>query len=280
MIGNALSHYRIVSRLGQGGMGEVYLAEDTLLHRSVAIKVIRPELADEAATGRLVREAQSAAALDHPHICAIHEIGEEGGRRFIVMQYVEGETLAERLTKGPLGLREVLDLAIPIADALAEAHRHGIVHRDIKPQNVMIGSRRQVKVMDFGLAKPIVAAGSPESEAHTRTALTAPGMVAGTVAYMSPEQARGERGLDARSDIFSFGIVLYEMLTGRQPFATGNSAETLSAILSRAPGPVASYQPDAPPELERIVGKALRKDREERYQDIKDLALDLTALRE
>ena len=279
MIGQTLSHYRILSRLGQGGMGEVYLAEDTLLHRNVAIKVMRPEIAGETATGRLVREAQSAAALDHPYICAIHEIGAEGGRPFIVMQYVLGETLADRLARGPLHLREVLDIAVPIADALSEAHRHGIVHRDIKPQNIMIGSRGQVKVMDFGLAKPM-AVDVPESEAHTRTALTDPGMIAGTVAYMSPEQARGDRSLDARSDIFSYGILLYEMLTGRQPFAAGSTAETLSAILSRVPELVARYQSETPPELERIVGKALRKDREERYQDIKDLALDLAALRE
>jgi formylglycine-generating enzyme required for sulfatase activity/tRNA A-37 threonylcarbamoyl transferase component Bud32 len=280
LIGSTLSQYRILARLGQGGMGDVYLAEDTLLRRKVAIKVPRPEQVDEAATGRLIREARSAAALDHPHIGAIHEIADEGGRAFIVMQYVEGETLAQRLAKGPLSPREVLDLAIPVADALAEAHRHGIVHRDVKPQNIMVGPRRQVKVMDFGLARPVAGTEPAASEAHTRTALTTPGAIAGTVAYMSPEQARGDSALDARSDVFSFGIVLYEMVTGRHPFAASSPAETLSAILSRPPELLARYQTAASPELERIVGKALRKDREERYQAMKDMALDLAALRD
>jgi eukaryotic-like serine/threonine-protein kinase len=203
-----VSHYRILKKLGAGVMGEVYLAEDTRLNRKIAVKFLPSDLAaDERAKKRLLREAQAAAKLDHPNICAIYEVTEEDGRSFIVMQYIEGVTLARRLQHNPLGLKEALDMAVQVADAVAEAHSQGIIHRDIKPQNIMIGARGQAKVMDFGLAKAITAELPTESEAETQSLLTEPGMIIGTVPYMSPEQVKGE-ALDARSDIFSFGSVL------------------------------------------------------------------------
>src|ERR1700687_1514378 len=202
-INTMISHYRIVARLGAGGMGEVYLAEDIKLDRKVAIKTLPPEaVVDEKAKSRLIREARAAAKLDHPNICSIYEVDERDGQSFIVMQYVEGETLAARMNNKPLELREALELAAQIADALAEAHSHGIVHRDIKPQNVMITPRGQAKVMDFGLARVIRDRGTLDSEVETQSLLTEPGMILGTVPYMSSEQVRGE-ALDGRSDIFS-----------------------------------------------------------------------------
>ena len=257
-------------------MGEVFLAEDEVLRRSVAIKLLPPEVDDEHAVRRLIREARSAAALDHPNICAIHEIGSDAGRPFIVMQYIEGETLATRMKRGRIEVGEALGLAVQVTDALAEAHRRGIIHRDIKPHNIMLTARGQAKVLDFGLAKPVAGPAGNETGDPTATALTSPGVVAGTVPYMSPEQARGET-LDGRSDIFSLGVVLYEMLSGRQPFAAPSAAETLSAILTRDPGSLGLDPAAVPRDLERIVAKALRKDREERYQDVRDLHLDLKA---
>lgn len=279
MISQTISHYRIVKKLGAGGMGVVYLAEDTSLGRKVAIKFLPSEsAADEQAKKRLIREAQSAAALDHPNICAIHEVAEEDGQSFIVMQYVEGETLATLIQRQPLELREVLDIAVQIADALAEAHSRGMIHRDIKPQNIMLTARRQVKVMDFGLAKAVKDRSALETEAETQSLLSEPGAIVGTVPYMSPEQVRGE-SLDVRSDLFSFGSVLYETISGHQPFGAENAAATLSAILTREPPLLARYSREIPQELERIVTKALRKDREERYQTAKDLLIDLKSLR-
>src|SRR5437660_9343334 len=271
--GSKLGRYEIRSQIGAGGMGEVYLVQDTKLDRKVAIKFL-PEslLTDERASKRLVREAQAAAKLDHPNICAIHEVGEEDGRSFIAMQYIEGETLDARIKSKPLVLKESLTIAAQIADALAEAHSHGIIHRDIKPANIMITSRGQAKVMDFGLAR--VLAGAVESEAQTQSLLTTPGTILGTMPYMSPEQVRGEV-LDGRSDTFSFGVVLYEMLSGRQPFAGESAAATAAAILTHEPAPLARYCLDAPDELQRIVRKCLEKDRERRYQTIRDAALDL-----
>jgi len=272
--------YRIVSSLGAGGMGEVYLAHDARLDRKVAIKVLPPEsTADEAARKRLIREAQAAAKLDHPNICAIHEVGDELDAGFIVMQYVEGETLAKLIQRKPLDLRESLDIAVQIAGALAEAHSRGIVHRDIKPQNVMITARGQVKVLDFGLAKIVQQKSLADSAGETESLLTEPGMIIGTVPYMSPEQVRGET-LDDRSDIFSFGAVIYEMVSGRQPFAAESAAATTSTILTKEPPPLARYSREVPGELERIVSKALRKDRELRYQTAKDLLIDLKSLSE
>jgi eukaryotic-like serine/threonine-protein kinase len=277
-VNTTISHYRIGAKLGAGGMGEVYLAEDTQLDRKVAIKFLPAEsIADEQAKKRIVREAKAAAKLDHPNICSVHEVGEEDGHAFIVMQYVEGETLASRIQRKPLEVREVLDVGVQAADALADAHVHGIIHRDIKPQNIMITSREQVKVMDFGLAKLVEQQSLLESEAETQSLLTGPGIIVGTVPYMSPEQVRGET-VDARSDIFSFGTVLYEMISGRQPFASESAAATASAILVREPPPLARYARELPLEFERIVSKALCKNRDERYQNTKDLLLDLKSL--
>src|SRR6185295_15601140 len=212
MEGRTISHYSILRKLGAGGMGEVYLAQDNTLSRKVAIKFISQySVAGEQARKRLVREAKAAAALDHPHICAVYEVGEEAGYSFIVMQYVEGETLASRIERQPIELRETLDIAVQIADALADAHSHRIIHRDIKPQNVMLAASGQVKVLDFGLARVVREGPLIDSAAETESV---PGLVIGTVPYMSPEQVRGE-ALDGRSDIFSFGTVLYEMLSGR-----------------------------------------------------------------
>jgi TolB-like protein/Flp pilus assembly protein TadD/tRNA A-37 threonylcarbamoyl transferase component Bud32 len=280
MISQTISHYRILNQLGAGGMGEVYLAEDTQLDRKVAIKFLPPEsIADEQAKKRLVREARAAAKLDHPNICSIYEVGEEDGRSFIVMQYIEGETLASRIHREPLESKESLDIATQIADALAEAHAHNIIHRDIKPQNIMLTARGQVKVLDFGLARTVREKRLMDTEAETESLLTAPGLVVGTVPYMSPEQVRGEE-LDARSDIFSLGALLYEIVTGTQPFAAANAASTISTILTREPPPLARYSREVPAELERIVGKALRKDREQRYQTARDLRIDLKSLSE
>jgi TolB-like protein/cytochrome c-type biogenesis protein CcmH/NrfG len=273
--GTRLGRYEIRSQIGAGGMGEVYLGEDTQLGRRVAIKLLPTEIvSDEQARKRLVREARAAATLDHPNICSIYEVGEEDGLSFIVMQYLEGETLDVRMKRKSLDLSESLSIATQVADALAEAHTHGIVHRDIKPQNIIITPRGQAKVMDFGLAKAMPPTGVVDTEANTRSLLTTPGVVLGTVPYMSPEQVRGER-IDARSDIFSFGVVLYEMLSGRQPFANDSAAATASAILTHEPLPLARYCTDVPDELQRIVRKCLEKDRERRYQTMRDVAIDL-----
>jgi serine/threonine protein kinase/TolB-like protein/cytochrome c-type biogenesis protein CcmH/NrfG len=278
-VNTTVSHYRILSRIGAGGMGEVYLAEDTKLSRKVAIKVLPLEsMGDQSAHKRLKREAQSAANLDHQNICAIHEVGEEDGRSFIVMQYVEGETLDTLIRRKPLELREALDIAGQIADALAEAHSRGIIHRDIKPQNIMVTPRGQVKVLDFGLAKVVRERALVESEAETESWLTTPGTIIGTVPYMSPEQVRGEE-LDARSDIFSFGAVLYEIVTGHQPFSAESAAATFSSILTQEPLPLARYSREVPAELERIVRKTLHKKRDERYQTARDLLIDLKNLK-
>lgn len=274
-----VSHYRIIKKLGAGGMGEVYLAEDTLLNRKVAIKFLPAESSNNvSAKLRLIREAKSAATLDHPNICAIHEVNEEGGRSFIVMQYVEGETLDCKIKTQSLDVSEVLTFGVQIADAIAEAHSRGIIHRDIKPQNIIITARGQAKVMDFGLAKEIRQTAPLDSEAKTVDVLTTPGMVVGTVPYMSPEQVRGE-GADARSDIFSFGTLLYEMLSGRNPFTAENPASTISAILTKEPQPLARYAPNLSIELERIVRKCLEKNRERRYQTMRDLVIDLGNVR-
>ena len=273
--GSKLGRYEIRSQIGAGGMGEVYLVQDTKLDRKVAIKFL-PEslLTDERASKRLVREAQAAAKLDHPNICAIHEVGEEDGRRFIAMQYIEGETLDARIKSKPLELKESLSLAAQIADALSEAHSHGIIHRDIKPGNIMITSRGQAKVMDFGLAKLIQSSEAVQSEVETEALLSEPGAIIGTVPYMSPEQVRGDK-IDARSDIFSFGVVLYEVFSGRQPFATESKATTAAAILTHEPPPLARYCTEMTEEVQRIVRKCLEKDRERRYQTMRDVALDL-----
>lgn len=239
MDSQTISHFRIVKKLGAGGMGEVYLAEDTLLNRKVAIKLLPEKLiADDKAGKRLIREAHAAATLDHPNICSIYEVAEEDGRTFIVMQYVEGETLATRLARKPLELQESLSAALQVAEALSEAHSRGIIHRDIKPQNIMLTARGHVKVLDFGLAKVAQTELSTDSEAVTQSLLTEPGTIMGTVQYMAPEQVKGET-LDARGDIFSFGVLLYEMIGGHHPFAAETPAATISAILTKEPLPLA-----------------------------------------
>lgn len=278
--GSRLGPYEILRSLGAGGMGEVYLAQDTRLGRKVAIKFILPEVdANETAKKRLLREAQSAAKLDHPNVCAVHEVGEQDGHSFVVMQYVEGELLSTRMKRKPLELKEALDIAIQIADALAEAHEHGLIHRDIKPENVMVTARSHVKVMDFGLAKEVEVKGRSVTEAQTQSRITGEGLVVGTVPYMSPEQVQGEP-LDTRSDIFSYGALLYEMVTGVQPFLSNNTAAIISNILNQEPFPLARFVRETPVELERIVSKALRKNKDQRYQSIKDLLIDLRTLRD
>src|SRR5437588_1743626 len=275
VIGQQISNYKIVALLGQGGMGEVYLAHDLKLDRKVAIKFL-PECfaADERARKRLVREAQAAAKLEHPNICGIHEVVEENGRSFIVMQYIEGETLDIRIKRRPLELSESLSIATEIADALDEAHAHGIIHRDIKPSNIMITPRGKVKVLDFGLAKMIRDHAAIDAEAETAMLLTNTGVVMGTAPYMSPEQLRAER-LDGRSDIFSYGTVLYEIISGQAPFKAKSLAELTSAILMRDPPPLRADSGVMPAGLEPFIRKCLQKEPAQRYQTMVELLADL-----
>src|SRR5438876_3596448 len=285
--GQTISHYRILSLLGEGGMGSVYLADDTKLHRRVSLKFLSKNFTqDRERLRRFEQEARAISALNHPNTLTIHEINETDGRRFIATEYVEGQTLRERLGSG-FEIDEALDIAIQVASALVAAHRVNIVHRDIKPENIMI--RRDdglVKVLDFGLAKMFAARragdiGSIDSEGETKIrASTAPGVVMGTVAYMSPEQARGD-SVDERTDIWSLGVVLFEMVAGCSPFVAGTSNEIISAILSKEPPtPLARYSRMVPDRLEEIVEKALAKNRNERYQTSKDLLIDLRRLKQ
>src|SRR5882724_10223463 len=282
MLGRTISHYHITSHLGEGGMGVVYEAEDTNLGRHVALKFLTPAMAgDESLLQRFQREARAASALNHPNICTIHGIEQHESEHFIVMELLDGESLADRIRRGPLDIDSILTLGVQLADALESAHSKGIVHRDLKPANIFVTSRGQAKILDFGVAK-IDRRNDTDPNSMVATVrkdqLTSAGATIGTVAYMSPEQARGEI-TDARTDLFSIGTVLYQMATGILPFQGETSAVVFDAILNRDPTPVTLLNQSLPPELNRIIGQALEKDRDLRYQIATDLKTALKRLK-
>src|SRR3989454_7481367 len=280
--GQQIGHYQIVNLIGEGGMGEVYLAEDVLLGRKVALKLLPAEFTkDLPRLRRFQQEARAASALNHPNIITIHEIGQVDGLNFIVTEFIAGETLRQRMATARLNLATVLDVATQTAGALAGAHAAGIVHRDLKPENIMVRPDGLIKVLDFGLAKltePRTA--NVDTEASTVARVdTKMGTVMGTAEYMSPEQARGLK-VDARTDIFSLGVVLYEMLAGRAPFLGETTADIISVLLRKEPQPLSTLEPDTPAELQHIVSKTLRKDKDERYQTVKRLLVGLKSLKQ
>ena len=278
--GKSFGHYEIVKQIGAGGMGEVYLAEDTKLDRKVAVKILNEKFAaHESNLQRFIQEAKAASALNHPNILVIHEIGASENSNYIVSEFIEGETLRDSFKDSPLKLSEVLDISIQIANALTAAHTAKIVHRDIKPENIMLRPDGYVKILDFGLAKLVEPKNIGFEASTVKQNQTAKGVIMGTVNYMSPEQAKGEK-IDERTDIFSFGIVLYEMLAGRTPFAGDSMSETFANLINAEPPPLVRFSPDTPDEMQRIVTKTLRKNKDGRYQTMKDLLTDLKALRE
>ncbi|MFY9551102.1 MAG: serine/threonine-protein kinase, partial [Thermoanaerobaculia bacterium] len=274
--GSRLGPYEILSPLGAGGMGEVYKARDTRLQRTVAVKVLPPQMSSSPEVRqRFEREAKTISQLSHPHICALYDVGSHGGVEYLVMELLEGETLSDRLAKGPLTLEQTLRYGVEIADALDKAHRQGIVHRDLKPGNVML-TKSGVKLLDFGLAKAMAPA-TPQSSLTslpTQQGLTQEGAILGTFQYMAPEQLEGKEA-DGRTDIFAFGCVLYEMATGKKAFSASSQASLITAIMSSEPAPISSVQPMSPPALDRVVKKCLSKDPEDRWQNASDLGSEL-----
>src|SRR5919198_1073094 len=287
--GTRLGRYEIRSQIGAGGMGEVYLAEDTRLRRPVALKLLPAEFTRNGdRLRRFEQEAYAVAALSHPSIAHIYEIGGAEARHFIAMEYVEGETLREKIHRGRVELRKLLDYLTQVAEGLAKAHAAGVVHRDLKPDNIMVTTDGHAKVLDFGLAKLPEPQKAPAADAEelneAATALlprpvSTPGIIMGTVGYMSPEQAQGRREVDQRSDIFSFGCILYEAATRQQPFAGETAVDSLHKIIHAQPPPIREFNPSAPADLQRVVRRCLQKDPEERYQTIKDVAIELRELR-